>query len=410
MELEQDFSYVKLLFSNITSVKPKEPKKEIKCEELKTFNRFSVLTNEEVHVEDNNPAGFCEIISNKFKKDSKIKETRNKKRSKEKEQLFDIKQKRDEPETSEDKFPILRCHNCWKTHFPSRKICQRLISGEFENEYPVEASSKPTVLDSDFLNILLYCIEYLELKSLIDTKCTCQKNQAVLPSQDNYGSERILLKGGYGDNPRTSSLLVGRAIESAKKHGINIVEGMLNKADGNCAFDAVINNINHRQCFLEKLSLSSLTYRQIWITELESETSKYPRLGAGFSKEEIVENWNQLKQSGVYEVEFFGDLVIHAIARGCRKNILIFDTSIEASDPIYVIRAEEFGGYVDSDIPIVIGYNQVHYESLHPASEDDIQKTIELINSYISGSYEFKKSDISFLINSASEEDESWPK
>ena len=86
---------------------------------------------------------------------------------------------------------------------------------------------------------------------------------------------------------------------------------------------------------------------------------------------------------------------------------MIFNTSIEASDPIYVIRAEEFGGYVDSDIPIVIGYNQVHYESLHPASEEDIEKTKELINSYISGGYEFKKSDIAFLVTSASEQNES---
>ena len=304
MDLDKDCGTVNLLSSNTTTVKPKEHDKEIKYGELKTFNRFSVLEIKESHVEDNNPAGICEIIQNNFKKKSKKKNKKKKKGSEEKVQLFDIKQEKYELGKSEDKYPILRCHKCWKTHFPSRKICQRLISREFENEHPVETSSKPTVFDSKTLNILSYCIEYLELKSLIDIKCTCQKDQPLEPTEAQYRNERIVLQGGYGKHPRTSSLLVVRAIESAKKHGINIVEGILNKADGNCAFDAVINNINHRQCFLEKLSLSSFTYRQIWVTELESETLKYPRLGAGFTKEERDENWNQLKQSGIYEVEF----------------------------------------------------------------------------------------------------------
>ena len=137
----------------------------------------------------------------------------------------------------------------------------------------------------------------------------------------------------------------------------------------------MINNINHRECFHEKLSLSSEIYRQIWVTDLETESSKYPNLGAGFSKDEQKENWNCLKQSGVYEVEFFGDFVMHAIAKGCNKNILIFNTSTEAAYPIYVIKVTEFDGFIDSEIPVVVGYNQVHYESLHPVTEADIEKT-----------------------------------
>ena len=182
------------------------------------------------------------------------------------------------------------------------------------------------------------------------------------------------LRGGADNaegDKRLHSMLITRAIESAKKHGINLVHGTRNKADGNCAFDSVISNINDRICFSEKMDLSSEVYRQIWVTELEMENSKYPSLGAGYTIEEKREHWNHLKQSGVYEVDFFGDLVIHAIARGCHKNILIFNTSLEAADPIYVIKADEFGGYADSDIPVVVGYNQVHYESLHPISQAD---------------------------------------
>ena len=105
------------------------------------------------------------------------------------------------------------------------------------------------------------------------------------------------------------------------------------------------------------------------------QSSKYDTLGAGYTEEERRENWNQLKQSGIYEIDFLGDLVMHGIANGCRKTILIFNTSTDANDPIYVIKPSEFGGLEDNDIPVVVGYNQVHYESLHPVSHADIEET-----------------------------------
>ena len=41
---------------------------------------------------------------------------------------------------------------------------------------------------------------------------------------------------------------------------------------------------------------------------------------------------------------------------------------------LYVIRPEEFGGVKDSDIPVVLAYNQVHYESLHPRGQNKHDK------------------------------------
>ena len=78
------------------------------------------------------------------------------------------------------------------------------------------------------------------------------------------------LRGGAGSEGSQSPLIITRAIESANKHGIHLVEGIFNAADGNCAFDAVINNINYRECFSEKLSLNSEVYRHGWVTELEN--------------------------------------------------------------------------------------------------------------------------------------------
>ena len=144
------------------------------------------------------------------------------------------------------------------------------------------------------------------------------------------------------------------AIEDVRKHGINLQPGLLNDADGNCAFDSVINNINGRSCFNEKLNLSSSIYQQIWVTELEFQSANFPSLGAGYTEEQRQECWNSLKLSGVYEVDFFGDFVIHAISRGCHKDILIFNGSLNSNSPIYLIKAEEYGGFTDSEIPIKI--------------------------------------------------------
>ena len=51
-------------------------------------------------------------------------------------------------------------------------------------------------------------------------------------------------------------MMINRAMHNAKCHGIKLIPGRLNAADGNYAFDAIINNINDRECFEEKLNES----------------------------------------------------------------------------------------------------------------------------------------------------------
>ena len=347
-------------------------KKKRKCQNTKkkqflSFNKFSILENKEL------PTELDDFGTSKIVKISPKAFERKKKKSN-----INKKLKRNvgsvNINSSEGIYPeIIRCNKCFKSHFPSRKICKlNMPKVGKENKIANKA------LDNETIKILHNYIGYLKQKAEIENKL-------------------IRLRGGAVSAGNIPPLIMTRAIESAKKHGINLVPGILNKADGNCAFDAALNNINHRNCFTEKLLLSSIVYRQIWVTELEMESSNYPALGAGYTKEEKEENWNQLKQSGVYEVDFFGDMVIHAIARGCNKNILIFNTNIEAADPIYVIQANHFGGFSDTDIPIVIAYNQVHYESLHPLTDQDTEQTKMLMHSYINGTYQYKKKDIPFL-------------
>ena len=357
----------------------KEGKYKVKKEdnEIICFNTFSVLENEELNEElkSHHPCEIFKITQKELKKKKKKKL----KKVQTKSNIGSV-----QLESSEGKYPkYIRCIKCFKTHFPSTKACKFMLQKKDKDNELAKIETDLTIIDEETTLLLKYYICYLEAKS---------------PDE-----EILRLRGGARNGESNSPMLVTRAVESARKHGIDLVQGILNDADGNCAFDAVINNINHRNCFSEKLSLSSIVYRQIWVTELEKESSKYPTLGAGYTREEKEENWNRLKQSGVYEIDFFGDMVMHAIARGCNKNILIFNTDVEAADPIYVVEANQFGGFTDSDIPVVVAYNQVHYESLHPITNHDIEKTKMLVNSYTAGTYQYKKKDIPFLIADSSE-------
>ena len=242
---------------------------------------------------------------------------------------------------SEGDMTVIRFENCQKKHFSDKKCCRWCIAKRRTHINDRNQNEKQKVTDTSLTKIKDFKSQILDRISYIE---------------NNLLDNSMRLIGGAGVEEQSS--MMSLAIENAKKHGIDLLPGVLNRADGNCTFDAVINNINHRSCFPEKLTLPSSTYRQIWVTELESESTNFPSLGAGYTAEERKENWNKLKQSGIYEVDFFGNFVIHAISRGCRKNILIFNTSSEATFPVYLIEAKEFGGFTDSDIPVILGYNQ----------------------------------------------------
>ena len=76
-------------------------------------------------------------------------------------------------------------------------------------------------------------------------------------------------------------------------------------------------------------------------------------------------------------------------------------------DPIAVINPEHYGGRKDSEIPIVLAYDLVHYESLHTVDCHDIEETKKLALSYISEpstylqDYGFTRQDMKYLISSS---------
>ena len=198
-----------------------------------------------------------------------------------------------------------------------------------------------------------------------------------------------------------------KAIESANKHKIKIEPGRKDRGYGNCVFEAVINNINDRDCFDEKLFQTPNWYRWSWMNQMmERLITGICPWNPGYSLQQIREGFAKIKESGVYEIDFFGDMMIVGIACGIKKRILIFNTNENlVHDPISVIDPTQYDARIriENETPVVVAYNNYHYENLHPVDENDRQETIRLVESYTNGryyvDYGFSKADIRYLIS-----------
>ena len=204
--------------------------------------------------------------------------------------------------------------------------------------------------------------------------------------------------------------MMQRAIASAQKHNINLEPGRINSGGGNCSYESVIFNINDRSCFPEKFLMSPDVYRRVWnIDTMNKVLDERIPWNPGMTRKQIVAGFQEVMEPGVYEISFFGDMIMAGIACGVRKIILIFNTNPDISrtghDPVSVVDPRDYGGNMDSEIPVVVAYNLVHFESLHPVDEHDIEKSIKLVKSYIAKpsryeqEYGFTGDDIYHLIS-----------
>ena len=92
-----------------------------------------------------------------------------------------------------------------------------------------------------------------------------------------------------------NDMMIQRAIASANKHGIDIYEGRKNAADGNCALESVIFNINDRPCFSDSFPFSADYYRRIWMTDFKNKTVNDPTWNI-YSKEQWEKGWNEMME------------------------------------------------------------------------------------------------------------------
>ena len=180
--------------------------------------------------------------------------------------------------------------------------------------------------------------------------------------------------------------------------------GTTNPGNGDCAFEAIIQNINDRPCFGQKFSMSIDYYRRIWATDMANRTLHTP-YNIYTNEKDWLKGWAEMLVPGAYERGIFGDLMLPGIACGTHKILLIFNTNPETPhDPIYVVNPSNFNVMPDNEIPVVLAYNMSHYESMEPCTETDINTTIDLVKAYQQGKYRYTRHDIPMLIDTLREE------
>ena len=175
--------------------------------------------------------------------------------------------------------------------------------------------------------------------------------------------------------------LMREGIELGKQYFINLKPGTPNGGCGNCSIESVMDQINSRECFPEKLPFTRQFYREIWMRETERITRNSAYFLDDFTEEQWKGAWTRLRQDGEYEIDYFGDLMIVGIMHCVKKNALVFNTSSSRSHgPLTVIRGDHFGVEIgEEDPPLVLAYSGSHYESLLPVSQLDVEKTVYIV-------------------------------
>ena len=64
--------------------------------------------------------------------------------------------------------------------------------------------------------------------------------------------------------------MVNTAISVANTHGIKVHRGVENLANGDCAFETMIDSISTRRCFQESYNGTPKFWRKTWMGEIES--------------------------------------------------------------------------------------------------------------------------------------------
>ena len=94
------------------------------------------------------------------------------------------------------------------------------------------------------------------IKTYAQMACSSNKIKTTEDQKKTYKQSFAQIASSSIQNNDESEIF-RRAIESAKKHKINMKAGRKDRGYGNCAFEAAINNINDRTCYSNKLLLSA---------------------------------------------------------------------------------------------------------------------------------------------------------
>ena len=208
------------------------------------------------------------------------------------------------------------------------------------------------------------------------------------------------LKGGAKPKAIGMEGMFDAVVKVAENHGIKVKPDKPNAALGDCLFDSIVDNINHRpDDFPEKLLDGVDSYRELWVTELEEQyktTAAFPGYhGKDMTDEELGEwtaAWTQQKNPCEYNVNSYNvsDLTPQGLGHCINRNILVFST--DPNEPVQIFKANFFDNDIVpiTEVPVVIAYDhrRLHYESILPRTKTEVKKCTTLANALLTGTYD----------------------
>jgi hypothetical protein len=123
---------------------------------------------------------------------------------------------------------------------------------------------------------------------------------------DKQATNEVNIEQSLLNLEESISPMVSRAIQNAEIHGIHLHHGVRNLANGDCAFETVLDSISTQTCFGETFEGTPAYWRNIWMTEIEK--IAFNDWNGGMSIEEWKAGFEVLKRSGTYELAL-SDLV-----------------------------------------------------------------------------------------------------
>jgi hypothetical protein len=222
----------------------------------------------------------------------------------------------------------------------------------------------------------------------------CSKTKKGLPCPSTRVTMESKLSGGSGKDDAIFKM----AIDIGSEHKISLKAGNPNRADGNCLYESIMDQINKRICFTENLGNTPGFYRRIWNIEGENKVKQSVWYPYKYTEEEWKAAWKILQDTNQYDIEYFGNMAILSCALSLKKDILIINTpwkktNASAHGPVNVVYADgmDSTNKKSTNIPLVLAYNGDHFESLIPADKD-VAKTVQLVDDYKTGTYKIPDS------------------
>ena len=213
--------------------------------------------------------------------------------------------------------------------------------------------------------------------------------------------KRQILRGGAKTKAIGMKPIFEMAVKVAENHGIKVTPDHPNPATGDCLFESILDNINHRpDDFPEKFEDGVDSYRELFVTELEERYKDKPVFpgynGTAMTDEELGQwtaAWTQQKNPREFNVDEFNvsDLTPLGLGHCIRRNILVLSNVPNEEVRVFDARLFEANLELTTEVPVVIAYDSIgsgHYESLLPKTKTDVKKCTMLTNAILSKSYD----------------------